>query len=181
MTSEPSITVLLIEDNEMDAQLIKNTFRDAKVQVVHAKNLAVAHKAAECDAILLDLMLSSVTDPATGSRLEGTLGVDSVRQCRAGFPNKPIIVLTHMSDAQIQAECMQAGADYFFVKGEQSAGTILRSLSAAMEAFAIRISIRGEIAATKKYIAEAMPIIEHSRTLLKCAEERLLDLERKDG
>ncbi len=152
------IETLLIEDSETDAELIRALLGD-HVRLTSVETLAES-AGLVADVILLDLMLSDSD------------GSETVIKCRDLHPDKPIVVLTHLDDAQVQANCLTSGADWFFRKGESSAKTILRAFRASIEAHAIRASIRGEVEVTRSYLAKA-------KRLLIAIEERLANLETK--
>jgi DNA-binding response OmpR family regulator len=154
------LRVLLVEDLETDARIIQEILKDASIECAWCKDLTLAHEIGECDVVLLDLMLPT------------SLGVETVRKCHAGFPSKPIIVISHVEDVETEAACMQAGADYFFRKGKFNPSDLLRAMDVAVAAFSVRVAMTGETSAIAGYI---QPL----KDLQKRIDARLLVLVNK--
>ena len=108
---QPTITLLLIEDNPADADLLVNlleTVNTLSTTLIHVETFAAAlHQLAHqpFDVILLDLSLPDVE------------GLDAVRQLYQQAPGTPIMVLTGLNDDATAMATMRQGAQDYLVKG----------------------------------------------------------------
>ncbi|SOD94137.1 EAL domain-containing protein [Caenispirillum bisanense] len=120
-------TVLLVEDNQVFAQLIRGLLTCAQglgFTVLHARTLADAHdRLAETsvDAVLLDLGL-----PDSG-------GIDTVKRMVALAPSLPVVVLTGVDGEETATQALRAGAQDYLTKNELTTDRLARSLTYAME------------------------------------------------
>lgn len=123
--------VLLIEDNEIDVEAVRRSFRRDQMSRVNGSiEISVAHSLADAKpllsshsfhAILLDLGLP-----------EGT-GIDVLHQVLAMNLKIPIIILTGNEDDELGYEALRAGADDYLKKGAISAETLPRSVRYSIE------------------------------------------------
>ena len=110
MTQRTPISILLVEDNSGDAELIRialGQFKHLTVGMEHAQwlNSAVTLLTNRTfDAILLDLSLPD------------SHGVDTVIDIKKVAPNTPIIVLSGREDVEVAVNSVRAGAQDFMVK-----------------------------------------------------------------
>lgn len=125
MSQELEVAVLLIEDNPQHAKLITRLLADSPVRVTHAATIAAAteqlHHAAP-QALLLDLSLPDSTKP-----------METIRWALEAAPNRPVLVLTSMTDLEFAVEAVKAGAQDYIVKGEMDGGSLVRSIKYAIE------------------------------------------------
>ncbi len=127
-----TIKLLLVEDNPMDARMIKTILakasHDFSFEIILAETLLSAQEqicATEFDLILLDLSLPDETGLITLFKiLEHAKGV-------------PIIVLTVIEDETIGIKAVQAGAQDYLVKGQVSNKMLLRSIRYATERYSL--------------------------------------------
>jgi PAS domain S-box-containing protein len=118
--------ILLIEDSEADARLVKLALADVaefRFDVVHVDRLS---SALELDgnrfhAVLLDLSLPD------------SHGLSTLRQYSDEFPAVPVIVLSGQHDVAIAIEAVQAGAQDYLVKGVENSYFIARAIRYAIE------------------------------------------------
>src|ERR1700689_5300972 len=95
---EKALQILLVEDNEGDARLLREMFSKEKpgsFELTHLLRMseAVIHLAkGETDIVLLDMGLPDMH------------GLDTVRRAHAAAPNVPLIVLTGLDDERVAAE-----------------------------------------------------------------------------
>src|SRR4026207_1384609 len=121
------ITVLLIEDNDVDARLTQDLLAEWSVEefkVTHARTLSdgLAHiDKAPFDAILLDLSLPDA------------FGLPTVRQVHATNPSIPVVVLSGVSDQSLALQAVQQGAQDYLVKGQGHPELLARSVRYAIE------------------------------------------------
>ena len=121
------IRLLVVEDNEADALLLKHTLAEAKeesFQVVHVETMAEAVRRLardSFDAIMLDLSLPD------------SCGVETVAQANAVAPHLPIIVMTGLEDEATAVEAVRRGAQDFLLKGRADGRLLARAIRYAME------------------------------------------------
>jgi signal transduction histidine kinase len=122
-----ALSVLLVEDNDVHADLIRRYLEDTshdRVRLLHVVKLTDALGMLDrtnIDVILLDLSLPD-------SQIEETL--PSVIQHRSDVP---IIVLTSINDLEFGARAVQQGAQDYLVKTELGSQLLLRAIRYAME------------------------------------------------
>ncbi len=120
-------TVLLIEDNPADAQLIMEILREEPgntINIRHADNMAHGLEAlerGEIDVVLLDLTLPDSSGYETFARLAKYV------------PTMPIIVLTGMDDQAMAIQIVQEGAQDYLVKSLVDYTMLVRSIHYAIE------------------------------------------------
>jgi hypothetical protein len=123
----PPLRILLVEDNESDAELVRQMFRKERqgsFQLTHLLSIAdaVSHLGkGGVDIVLLDLGLP-----------DGT-GLDAVRRAHSAAPEIPLIVLTGMDDEQLAAQAIKEGAQDYLIKGHIQNRALPRALRYAIE------------------------------------------------
>lgn len=124
------IPVLLIEDDEVDARLVVEAIRRCRspfaelLRFEHADCLAAATemaKSKQYHVVLLDLGLP-----------EGR-GIETLIAWREAFPFTPVIVLTGLSDENVAADALKAGAQDYLLKDELDGNRVSRSVRYAIE------------------------------------------------
>ena len=119
--------ILLIEDNDDDAYLIREALSDATTVTVQLEWLDRLERGltrlsqGHIDAVLLDLSLSDSQGLAT---------FDTVH---AHAPEVPIVVLTGMNDEVTAIEAVQRGAQDYLAKKQLDSDRLVRALRYAME------------------------------------------------
>jgi K+-sensing histidine kinase KdpD len=158
------IKVLLIEDNEIDAKLIKAYLRDAPR---HEENdaspisfdLTVKNSLSsgqeflstnEVDAVLLDL------------NLPDSFGLDTFFNIYKTRPKVPVLILTGLCDRELGVKAVRDGAGDYLVKGEVDDRLLRRSISYAIE---------------RKKSEEAL--LSAQNNLEKKVNERTIDLKER--
>jgi signal transduction histidine kinase len=116
--------VLLVEDNEDDALLIRETLSETTVEIERAECLATAleHLAKErFDAVLLDLSLPDAQ------------GLDTIGRVLGQSPAVPIVVLTGLNDEEAAVKAVEAGAQDYLIKGQVDGQLLTRALRYAIQ------------------------------------------------
>jgi signal transduction histidine kinase/CheY-like chemotaxis protein len=116
--------LLLVEDCEDDALLIRESLCDANIQIEHADRLSSAfERLAGCsfDAVLLDLSLPDAQ------------GLESIRRVRSEVPRIPIVVLTGLNDEEMAVKAVEHGAQDYLIKGQVDGPLLTRSLRYAVQ------------------------------------------------
>ena len=118
------IRVLLIEDDEGDALIVRLLFEEteAPIEVTHVQRLAEAEKvAADYDCALLDLNLPDAR------------GLEGLERLRAAAADLAILVLTGMSDEGRGTAALAAGAQDYLVKGHVDGNVLARAVRYSVE------------------------------------------------
>lgn len=124
---DPTIHVLLVEDDEDDFLIAKDLFREispARYAVEWARNgdVALARIAArEHDVYLIDYRLGDRT------------GIELLREAQGIGITAPVIMLTGQGQPEIDMAAMRGGAADFLIKGEITARSLERAVRYAME------------------------------------------------
>jgi K+-sensing histidine kinase KdpD len=125
----------LIEDNEIDAKLIKAYLKNAPCREENeasplAFDLTMRNSlssgqeylsANDADAVLLDL------------NLPDSFGLDTFFNIYKNSPKVPILILTGLSDRELGVRAVREGAGDYLVKGEVDDRLLSRSISYAIE------------------------------------------------
>lgn len=126
MTTKTS-TVLLIEDNPDDAQLIMEILREEHentTEVLHADNMARGLEALErggIDVVLLDLTLPDSS------------GYDTFVMLQKHAPTMPVIVLTGQNDMELALRIVRDGAQDYLIKNLVDYTMLARSILYSIE------------------------------------------------
>src|SRR3990172_6969924 len=120
--------ILLVEDNQADARLLKEMLMDSSLRdrftIAHAESMkeAAERLAKEhFDVALLDLMLPD------------SVGIDTFKRVRRSFPSIPVVLLTGLADENLAAQAVREGAQDYLIKGQVAPGPLARSLVYAIE------------------------------------------------
>ena len=126
MLTDPqtALRVLLIEDDDGDALLVREELEDAGAfpDLRRAGSLreAMAGLGAEVDCVLLDLGLPDAT------------GLEALAALQAAAPGLAVVVLTGLDDEEAGAAAVRAGAQDFLVKGQVGGDTLMRAIRYAV-------------------------------------------------
>lgn len=152
---QTSFHVLLVEGNELDAEIVQRCFRNdqlaqvsGKIGITLASGLAAAFEKISkttFSAILLDLGLP-----------EGT-GIEILNKVRALGLQIPIIILTGNEDDALGVEALRSGADDYLKKSAISEETLPRSVRYSIER-SFRIKAQAELQRTEAEIVAAETI-----------------------
>ncbi len=121
------VRVLLIEDNEDDAQLIRETMTGPEwaafdLEWVELLSTGLERLASgEIDMVLLDLSLPD------------SHGLSTVGKVHSKASTVPIIVLTGLQDESVGVSAVQEGAQDYLVKGQVDRNLLLRAMRYAVE------------------------------------------------
>lgn len=119
--------VLFVEDNLIDAQLIRRLLRrvsSAYYRITHVRTLNDAILSAEeltPDVILADL------------NLPDSRGTDTVTSLQTSYPNIPLVIVSSWEDEAISLRSVKAGAQDYLVKGHIDGANLHRVIRYAVE------------------------------------------------
>ncbi len=121
------IKVLLIEDNQGDALLIRKMLKEVKTTGFKVKHAKILNEGLEYlqnenfDIILLDLALPD------------SQGIETFHITNKNAEELPIIILTGLSDEEFAINAVAEGAQDYLVKGEVDSRLLDRSMKYAIE------------------------------------------------
>jgi DNA-binding response OmpR family regulator len=121
------VRILLVEDNEGDARLIRELLSEAgggDFEITHVSRLTDALVWIEergFDVIMLDLGLPD------------TQGIDTAIRIVESSPDTPLIVLTGLDDEETGVLAVQEGAQDYLIKGNVSPALLRRSIHYAIQ------------------------------------------------
>ncbi len=119
--------VLLVEDNRIDAQLIRRLLRRVSTsyyRITHVRTLNDAVLSAEelsPDVILADL------------NLPDSRGTDTVASLQTAYPDIPLIIVSAWEDEAVSLRSVKAGAQDYLVKGHIDGANLHRVIRYAIE------------------------------------------------
>jgi len=119
-----AMRVLLVEDNDDDALLIRESLSETTLEIDRAERLSTALAQltrGKFDAILLDLSLPDAW------------GLDTIRRLRREAAAVPIVVLTGLNDEEIAMRAVEEGAQDYLFKGQVDGYLLARSLRYAIQ------------------------------------------------
>jgi diguanylate cyclase (GGDEF)-like protein len=134
-TGTESKRVLLVEDNDADADLVGEYLRvaDHNYEIERSKTLSGARDAVrgrDFDVILLDLGLPDASQD------------ESLESISVFHDYAPLVVLTGNSETSIQLEAMQCGAEEFLQKELLGTDLLVRTIDHAIERHEMRHQAR---------------------------------------
>jgi len=140
----PSLKVLLIEDNPLDARLIQIMLAEAgaglfSVERVDRLAAGLARLAkGDIGMVLLDLSLPD------------SHGLGTFEKVHADFPNVPIIVMSGLSDETVAVNAVHEGAQDYLVKGQVGGPLLVRAMRYALE----RVQLAKQLASYAEELRE---------------------------
>lgn len=115
-------SILLVEDDPNDARMLRECLAERgtfgfELRSVASMSAAESYLAVEefC-VIVLDLFLPDST------------GTETYQRARASAPNTPILVLTALENSLLADRLLSAGAEGYFVKGEETKLDFIESI-----------------------------------------------------
>jgi signal transduction histidine kinase len=156
------IRVLLIEDNPLDADLLRENLaesRGERVALVAVETLreGIVHlERGAVDLLLLDLSLPD------------SQGLETVTRALAHAPRLPIIVLTGLDDDALGVQAIHAGAQDYLAKGQVDGTLLRRSMHYAIERHRLlaQRTDDAQVFAALVRVGEALMAGLHTRALL---------------
>lgn len=134
VASAASARVLLVEDDEADAFLVRELLADSDEPVdiawVRSLSEARAEDIASFDCVLLDLGLPDAS------------GFEALRGMLEAAPEAAVLVLTGLDDEQTGIEALASGAQDYLVKGSVDGALLGRSLRYARERKRLDLELR---------------------------------------
>jgi two-component system cell cycle response regulator len=132
-----AVTLLLVEDSEMDATLVAQMLaraRGLRADVRRAERLDEAM--AELAAGGIDLVLLDLTLP-------DSRGIETFERVQEAAPETPVVVLSAHGDEDLAVTAVRNGAQDYLVKGQVTAESLARSIQYGLERHRVLSSVRG--------------------------------------
>lgn len=155
MNNPDSYEVLIIEDNQADAYLIKFYLSESHQPKFYPDDAETFGKGMEklreksYDIILLDLQLPD------------SRGMETLHRLLEEFPDKLVLVLTNLMDERVGIEALRGGAQDFLVKGKFDSQILTSALLFAIERFKLKKQLDNfRIEALKVY--ERFDLLQHA-------------------
>ena len=121
------LNVLLIEDNDADALLIREYLHESNGTRIHLERKeTLADGLKELAATPPDITLLDMTLPDSA-------GADTFKRAHEAAPHIPFIVLTHLNDEEMALQMVHSGAQDYLVKGDVDAHLLIRAIRYAIE------------------------------------------------
>jgi len=136
LSPQPSAKILIVEDNELDADLLRETLTEAAPLRLE---LTVAGQVGDAIRLLnesrFDVVLSDLS-------LSDSQGLETFTRLYARAPETPIILLTGLEDESLGLEAVRAGAQEYIVKGTMNGKALWRVISYAIERQSLERAVR---------------------------------------
>ena len=116
--------VLLVEDNEGDARLVREMLAPEHIEVVTVTRLKDA-----LSALDEGTFVAALVDPG----LPDSSGMDTIHELLRAAPLLPLVVLSGQADEALALRAVQLGAQDYVVKGRLRDPALLRALRFAVE------------------------------------------------
>lgn len=164
------LKILLIEDNPVDALIVKRAFEQLEsgtFELFHVSTLAEALSCVADEtyhAVLLDLDLPD------------SAGVESIRTLLNRIPDCPVIVLTGMNDTSVEVQGIELGAQEFLTKDEVKPLQIIRAIRhAALRKLYLMKQLAKASGDSSKLDVDALrrTIEESTRSIARCTNDLL--------
>ena len=165
------MTILLIEDNHADVEMIRELLSDHKgssFDIVCADRLSAAKPfftESGIDIILLDLGLPD------------SQGLDTLRRVRELAGEVPIVVLTMLDNEETGLNALKEGAQDYLVKGQMNGPLIARSLRYAIERGRIEQELKKHRDSLEELVAERTQQLSERKKMTDLIEGSLAEKE----
>jgi len=157
MINKKKLTILVVEDDELDALLIKESLNYTTFKIYQAGVLSEAlqflSQPIPFDAILLDLTLPD------------SEGIHTFNAVHSTAQNIPIIILTGVDDEETVFNSLQSGAQDYLLKGHVNKQLLDRSIRYAIERKQIELRLKESLDLNQKiFSATAQGILTYKAT-----------------
>lgn len=127
INDKPHIRVLIIEDNEGDAELVCRFLSKAKNMYFDIERTGLMSSGVDfLGKETFDVILSDLGLPDSS-------GVETFVKLHSRYPDIPTIVLTGLDDEKTALRAVQSGAQDYLVKGQIDTSQLSRSIRYAIE------------------------------------------------
>ncbi len=131
---EETLSILLVDDDEVDRMAVRRALTKAGVQM----NLS---EVGDCQSAIAALTNHTYDCVFLDYRLPDNDGLSLIRQLRSAKIKVPLVVLTGQGDEQIAVELMKAGATDYLCKSRVSPETLAQVLRNAIRVYRAEMQI----------------------------------------
>ncbi len=129
------LRVLIVEDDELVADLIVSILEQVDFDVEHVSRLTTA---------LARLVREGFDLVVTDLNLADSSGPDTVRFLRRAAPSVPVIVLSGIDDVDVALEAIHEGADEYVVKGRFSVESLVWLIRLVLERHRVTLDLQAD-------------------------------------
>ena len=126
MPAPAVLSIMLIEDSDEDAQLVREMLDDRGYDYVLKRTDRLSSGLRLLEEEFFDVLLLDLGLPDSA-------GFDALTQIRNQAPPLPIIILTGLSDEALAVKAISLGAQDYLVKGNFAADALYRYISHSIE------------------------------------------------
>ena len=126
MPAPAVLSIMLIEDSDEDAQLVREMLDDRGYNYVLKRTDRLSSGLRLLEEEFFDVLLLDLGLPDSA-------GFDALTQIRNQAPPLPIIILTGLSDEALAVKAISLGAQDYLVKGNFATDALYRSISHSIE------------------------------------------------
>ncbi|MBP6804701.1 MAG: response regulator, partial [Chloroflexi bacterium] len=131
--NQPLINILLIEDSQADADLIRYLLNSlAAIPTPQPEEITI-HQAKRVSEAASLLAKNTYQTILLDLSLPDSQGLDTFKKIKINAPGTPIIVLSGLDDQTITSKAMKEGAQDYLVKGSIDAQLLIRAIRHAIE------------------------------------------------
>jgi two-component system sensor histidine kinase/response regulator len=130
--NEPTISVLLVEDNPGDADLIRYLLNNPTA-VAPSHAAFVIHHVDRISRALVQLNQTAYDIILLDLSLPDGQGMETFNKMKISAQNVPIVVLSGLDDETMTVKAMQQGAQDYLLKGDIDAELLTRAIRHAIE------------------------------------------------
>jgi two-component system, cell cycle response regulator len=179
---QSGITVLVVEDNPVEAHLLRSVLAKAGTQGQQFGSLNIICVELLADALdrvvkeSLDVVLLDLSLP-------DSVGLETLRRFREQNLSLPVVVLTGTDDESLAIEAVQIGAQDYLVKGQTNGRDVIRAVRYAVERHRLQqnLSLIDELTGLYNRRGFMMLAQQHLKTLSRNNDESLLFFADMDG
>ena len=175
---DKTVDVLLIEDNPVDADLLKRTLSTER-------EAFVIHTASSMRAAAERLRAGGIGLVLTDLSLPDSRGFATLSAIQAAAPDIPIIVLSGFSDEDMAVKMVEMGAEDYLVKDRMDRHSLVRAMRYGIERNGLKRELRRahdelerRVQERTAALAEGAKQLSESLHQLRRAQEQMVQQER---
>ncbi len=158
METERPLNILLIEDSETDALLLRALLeertgkRDELIHVTRLEDGLSLLGQRKADLVLLDLALPD------------SIGIETFERLHSTEPGVPVVVMTSLDDLTTGIKALQAGAQDYLIKRDIQADSLHRAIYYAIERNRLHVELNDSRNHLRRLAAHIEALREAERT-----------------
>ncbi|WP_013322556.1 diguanylate cyclase domain-containing protein [Gloeothece verrucosa] len=170
----PSLHILLIEDNSYEAELIKDMIESVlEIPVILTHHSYLKHGIQSLQQNNYDIILLDI-------RLPDNQDLSSINQIKQQASTTPIVVLSNIQDKNIAVEAVRQGAQDYLYKGQFDSELLCRAIGYAIERQQIEEQLKQQKLQLQRQKEELQKQIEREQLMGRMIERIRKSLELRD-